>query len=297
MRSTANHTYSNDPSATPVSISQCTINFAIPADIKPPVFLYYKLTKFYQNHRRYVKSLYQDQLNGKAKSYDDVKGSDCAPLDVDGGKPIYPCGLIANSMFNDSFAAPLQLNVIGGNANNRTYNMTHDGIAWSTDRQIYGVSAYKPDEVVPPPNWRERYPFNYTQYDPIPNLQNDEEFQVWMRTAGLPTFSKLSLKNVNEVMTEGTYQIVIDDTFPVSEYGGTKSILLSTRTVMGGKNPFLGIAYVIVAGICILLGTVFLATHLIRPRYVIQHEPYLCITRSDRRLQKIGRPHLPHMEQ
>jgi len=54
--------------------------------------------------------------------------------------------------------------------------------------------------------------------------------------------------------------------FPVSIYDGTKAILISTRTVMGGRNPFLGIAYIVVAGICILLGALFTATHLIRPR-------------------------------
>jgi len=53
-------------------------------------------------------------------------------------------------------------------------------------------------------------------------------------------------------------------------YSGTKSILISTRTVMGGKNPFLGIAYLVVGGLCILLGAVFLATHLIKPRSVIR---------------------------
>lgn len=46
-------------------------------------------------------------------------------------------------------------------------------------------------------------------------------------------------------------------------------MVISTRTVMGGKNPFLGIAYVAVGGICILLGTLFTVTHLIKPRYVI----------------------------
>jgi len=56
--------------------------------------------------------------------------------------------------------------------------------------------------------------------------------------------------------------------FPVTIYGGTKSILLSTRTIMGGRNPFLGIAYIVVAGVCIVLGALFTATHLIRPRYV-----------------------------
>jgi hypothetical protein len=57
--------------------------------------------------------------------------------------------------------------------------------------------------------------------------------------------------------------------FPVTVYGGTKSILLSTRTVMGGKNSFLGIAYVAVGGVCIVLGVVFTIAHLIKPRLVV----------------------------
>lgn len=49
-------------------------------------------------------------------------------------------------------------------------------------------------------------------------------------------------------------------------YGGTKEILISTRTVMGGKNSFLGIAYVVVGGICVLLGALFTVAHLVKPR-------------------------------
>ena len=54
--------------------------------------------------------------------------------------------------------------------------------------------------------------------------------------------------------------------FPVKIYGGTKSILISTRTIMGGKNPFLGIAYVVIGGICIVLGVIFTLAHLVKPR-------------------------------
>ena len=43
--------------------------------------------------------------------------------------------------------------------------------------------------------------------------------------------------------------------------------MLSTRTVIGGQNNFLGIAYLVVAGLCILLGAIFTARHLIKPRF------------------------------
>jgi len=43
------------------------------------VFLYYQLDNFYQNHRRYVKSRSNDQLNGKLLKAADVK-SDCDPV-------------------------------------------------------------------------------------------------------------------------------------------------------------------------------------------------------------------------
>lgn len=64
--------------------------------------------------------------------------------------------------------------------------------------------------------------------------------------------------------------------FPVNSYDGTKSILLSTRTIMGGKNPFLGIAYVVVGGLCIVLGALFTATHLIKPRLASTHVTIWC---------------------
>jgi hypothetical protein len=167
--------------------------------------------------------------------------------------------------------------------------MTNQSIAWSSDKDLYGTTQYKRDQVVPPPNWRERIP-EYNDNFPFPDLHEDEAFQVWMRTAGLPTFSKLALRNDDDVMESGRYVIEIFDCeymswqrspttrfklthvlldFPVLVYDGTKSILISTRTVMGGRNPFLGIAYIVVGGLCLILGTVFTATQLIKPRYAL----------------------------
>ena len=58
-------------------------------------------------------------------------------------------------------------------------------------------------------------------------------------------------------------------------------MVISTRTVMGGKNPFLGIAYVAVGGICIVLGTLFTVTHLIKPRCVYLRLSHIVAGRTD----------------
>lgn len=81
-------------------MKQCVVEFDIPTDLKPSVLFYYKLTNFFQNHRRYVKSLNSNQLKGKFVSPKDLDASDCKPLSTINGTAIYPCGLIANSLFN-----------------------------------------------------------------------------------------------------------------------------------------------------------------------------------------------------
>src|SRR5579859_4050094 len=186
----------------------------------------------------------------------------------------------------DTFHLPVLLNVGGSSQTNQTYNMTNQNIAWSSDSARFGKTTYTNDQVMPPPNWVLRYPNGtYDDAHPLPDLSTWYEFQVWMRTAGLPTFSKLALRNADEVMTAGTYQIDIDMSitsdsvgweltvdFPVTEYGGTKTLVLSTRTVIGGQNNFLGIAYIVVAGLCILLGAIFTARHLIKPRKLGDHQ-------------------------
>jgi len=199
------------PYSVPLETDICTIQFDIPNDIGPPVYVYYRLTSFYQNHRRYVKSLDTDQLKGNYIKNSTIKDSACNPLRLaPNGKAYYPCGLIANSIFNDTINSPVAVNS-GGGQSSRQYTMTNDSIAWSSDASLYKKTKYENWEVMPPPNWERRYPNGYTAEMPIPDLSRYEEFQVWMRTAGLPTFSKLALRNDDDVMTAGLYTVDIYD--------------------------------------------------------------------------------------
>jgi len=92
--------FSNNDEPDIAQRQQCIVEFDVPAELQAPVFMYYKLTNFYQNHRRYVNSLDSDQLKGKYVSPADLNDGDCDPLGTLNGVAVYPCGLIANSLFN-----------------------------------------------------------------------------------------------------------------------------------------------------------------------------------------------------
>jgi len=71
------------------------------------VYVYYELGKYYQNHKRYVRSRDDNQMAGKGTG-----SGKCAPEQYVGGNPdpklpkqgaVTPCGLIAWSSFNDTF--------------------------------------------------------------------------------------------------------------------------------------------------------------------------------------------------
>ncbi|CAG8842240.1 43913_t:CDS:2, partial [Gigaspora margarita] len=59
--------------------------------------------------------------------------------------------------------------------------------------------------------------------------------------------------------------------FPVTRYGGTKAFVLSTVSFLGGKNSFLGLAYIAVGIACVVLGAIFTARHLYKPRKLGDH--------------------------
>lgn len=54
--------------------------------------------------------------------------------------------------------------------------------------------------------------------------------------------------------------------YPVKSFDGTKSVVISTVSWIGGKQPFLGWAYIAAAILCVVLAIGGLVRHLIKPR-------------------------------
>lgn len=65
--------------------------------VQGTIYMYYGLKNFYQNHRRYVKSRDDFQLLGQLS---ESPSTDCDPFRTINGKPVAPCGAIANSLFS-----------------------------------------------------------------------------------------------------------------------------------------------------------------------------------------------------
>lgn len=244
----------------------CIVQFEVPEEMKGPIYFFYRLRNFYANHRRYVKSFSEDQIEGKAALIPDIRdttGQNCQPLltDTATGKAIYPCGLIANSLFNDTYSSTL----LAVNGTSSAYSLTNEGIAWTSDKTRFKKTKYNYTEIVPPPYWYKKFPNGYNETN-VPDISTWGEFQNWMHPSGLPTFNKLALRNNNESLAAGTYEVSIGLHFPVLPYNGHKYIYISQRSVIGGKNEFLGISWMVGGGICLLVALSLLIVNLIKPR-------------------------------
>lgn len=243
----------------------CEIHFTLPEDLEGPLRFFYRLKNFHQNHRRYGQSFSNDQLLGQPIDKNllmNAVGINCEPLIADpNGKIYYPCGLVSNSYFNDTFSHTFA----GVNGTTKDYVLTNKNITWPSNYRRFRPTRYNYTQIAPPPNWIKMFPDGYNETN-VPDILKWEELQAWMHTSAFADFRKLSLKGVDRDLPAGTYQINIGLHFPVIPYRGHKYIFLSLSTVLGGKNFFFGYLWMAFGGVCILLGLFVLFLKLARPR-------------------------------
>ncbi|EMS60361.1 ALA-interacting subunit 1 [Triticum urartu] len=257
----------------------CTRKITVPKPMKGPIHVYYQLENFYQNHRRYVQSRSDQQL--RDKDYKDPKAvaKACDPEATTGdGSLIVPCGLIAWSLFNDTYAFSV---------NKKSVTVNKKDIAWASDKNskfgsnVFPVNFQK-GGLIGGGNLNDKLPvcdqvsvmqhflLNLIRLRCLvcgfEQLSEQEDLIVWMRTAALPTFRKLYGRIEADIMASDEITVVIQNNYNTYSFGGTKAVVLSTASWIGGKNNFIGVAYVAVGGICLLLAMGFVVLYVVKPR-------------------------------
>ncbi|KAM8975171.1 cell cycle control protein 50C-like [Pelodytes ibericus] len=250
----------------------CRVNFTVSEDIQGDVFMYYGLSNFFQNHRRYVISRYDSQLMGEnvTTSRNVEKNSYCSPFTTyPNGTPMAPCGAIANSMFNDSIilsyhpntSATIHVPLLG------------TGNTWWSDKNVKFQNPKPQDNLIQafagsarPPYWQKNI-YALDTADPLNNGYVNDDFINWMRVAAFPTFRKLyrrlsRIQQFSGGLPAGNYSYSIEYNFPVSKFHGKKHVILSTLSWCGGSNMFLGIAYTVTGSVTILTAFAMLAVYL-----------------------------------
>jgi hypothetical protein len=293
----------NNPNAMYKSNTTCQIQLQVPfnmGDMQPPVLVHYQIDNFYQNYRTYQVSYDMAQLLGSL-TQDKVSADLCQPLnklrDTQTGQEIKinPCGLIANSLFNDVFTLESIVGPDGVEIEGAVMNET--GIAWKSDLQWkyrqpegfnYEVCSSCEDCSCEGSDWSCTEPYeedgtcyryyypedDTTQYlyetypmtvSPIEGVLN-EHFVVWMRTAALPNFRKL-YGYIDVVIPAGSVlTFSVQANWAVVQSQSAKALVVSDNYIFGGKNHWLGTLFIIVGGVAAVLGVFFLVIQIFFPR-------------------------------
>ncbi|KAK3000169.1 hypothetical protein RJ639_023434, partial [Escallonia herrerae] len=234
--------------------------------MKAPIFIYYQLDNYYQNHRRYVKSRSDQQLLHGLQHNDT---SSCTPEESSNGLPIVPCGLIAWSLFNDTYSFSRGTHKLRVNRKN---------IAWKSDRnhkfgkQVYPFN-FQNGTLIGGGKLDPNIPYVRSivlQYEAVYRfkwkLSDQEDLIVWMRTAALPSFRKLYGRIEEDLNVDDVVVVNLLNNYNTYSFGGTKKLVLSTSSWLGGRNNFLGMAYTSVGFSSVLVAFVFLLLHVRKPR-------------------------------
>ena len=176
---------------------------------------------------------------------------------------IVPCGLVAWSNFNDTFSLEA---VVVSDGNVTTTSLSLDAAPLRSLADLRGrFSALVPPSASfngdPATRGGGALPANST-------LAEAAALQVWMRPAALPSFRKpagivVVAEGASAAGSGGddaalpslpagaVVRVTVANRFNSYRYGGTKSVVLTTKSWLGGKNPFLGWSGVGVGGGCV----------------------------------------------
>lgn len=278
----------------------CFVTFTLPNNVTAPLYVFYELDNVFQHHRRFVSSIDRTQFTGEWTPA--VALTACAPLETMKSKrciagacdsdsktrALFPCGIVANTMFNDIFwlhdgqlptGESLGLTDLISNGVARTYPTPHKNPTWY---DYEGDNEYLPvwrnpnmSRIIPTPNDEAGQEVHVTSdytnstawvHDPtdarygVGTGVENEFWRAWVEGAAVEPFRKTYARiEKYEMLPAGTtLTFAVQSNYFVRSFKGKKSIVIGEIGWFGSGNTPLG-GFFIGVGVIFLLAGVLAA--------------------------------------
>ncbi|CAL1151223.1 unnamed protein product [Cladocopium goreaui] len=208
----------------------------MPFDIVNPLLIY-TVGPIYQNYNYYMKSEVYEELYGREVPPGKRESRCPERVRIRDGKELVPCGLKAQSLFNDSFEV-------------ENLHINSEDVAWHSDVRRYGNSS---DYPAPEKEWLyEVFP------ETVPEAMNvkDGDFVNWMRPSAVPrVWNKIGTLDDTTLKKGQDYTFRIHSRFNVDDIpGGFKALVVTEYNWFGARHDGFANAMLVGGFVCAVMG-------------------------------------------
>eukprot|EP00438_Fugacium_kawagutii_P035118 Skav218758 [mRNA] locus=scaffold1372:94796:116532:- [translate_table: standard] len=218
--------------------AECSHSVKLPVELRPPIQVYYEVKPFWQNYFSYMSSVVPTQLHGELSLEEAAWRCPLESRKTGSGEEIFPCGLLATSVFND------------------TFEIQDISIDTESEEMPVWRSFQNPPEYLTKPNmsWLyERYPSVTSKELGV----ESKRFISWMMPNFLNRASKPYGVISSPLKKDQVIELKIKSRFPLAA-DAWKTVLFTRGT----QNYVLAVVLLVSGGLCFSLAFGALAIHL-----------------------------------